>query len=98
MIYFTWSKCYLLKVFSLSFVSKVEADLPIISLESVKVGPRSFVAELVVNFLIEHNNSAIHVEDPNEVGSSRIVLDEASNSATTFVPPKIKKKFPKFCY
>ena len=64
--------------------------LALICFEGVKVGwPRRLVSELVVDLLVEDEHcSAVEVVDPDKVGASRVVLDEARHAATPLVPPK----------
>ena len=83
-----------------SFVSEVESDLGIISLECVEVGSWCFVPELelhhsavgfhllelVVDLLVKHQRLSVHVENSDVVRSFQVVLDETDHSTGPFVP------------
>ena len=53
---------------------------------------RPLVPELVVDFLIKNNNSSVHVDNPDVIRATRIVLDETNDAAGSFVPSTKEKQ------
>jgi len=79
----------LLENFSLSFISKVETNLGIVTLKGVEVWPWGLVPELIVDLLVKYQDSPVHIIHPDEVGPPQVILYEADDTTGSFIPPVV---------